>query len=652
MDWVESRIQQAKREGWTTLNLNGTDVRDVSVLSSLANLTSLDLSGTDVSDVSVLSGLTNLTFLNLCDTDVSDVSALSSLVNLASLNLSFTRVSDVSSLGSLVNLTSLGLMGTPLSDVSALSSLVNLTSLGVSSPLVSDVSALSSLVNLTSLDFMGAQVSDVSALSSLVNLTSLNLIDTQVSDVSALSSLVNLTKLNLIGAQVSDVSALSSLVNLTTLNLSETLISLFPDFILLFPNLRELYLYGCPINNVPVEILGSAEADNCLDAVRSHFADKAHGVALDRVLKLILLGNGRVGKTSIAKRLVDNDFDPSEPSTHGIQLVPWKLPSHEDEALRLNIWDFGGQDIYHGTHGLFLRSRALFLLVWDRVSEHQPGYEEEGQFFEHFPLAYWLDYVRDTSRESPVLVIENKCDDGRGSQAPVAVTGSHLIFSAKEDIGREAVTGWIRETSRRELANLGARQIGVGRWRVKQTLLDYMAQDEGRKPAERQYRTLSYADFQALCDAQQGQVSSARELLRYLHHTGVVYYQEGLFNDQIILDQRWVIEAIYTIFHREKSYRQLKRRGGRFRPSDLHDLAWEDRFTEDEQKLFITFMESCALCFRLSRTSMRMMTIPSTSPPNYCRPWMTIAWSWIHGVRNTAMTRCITAIRSAFCTRA
>ena len=227
-------------------------------------------------------------------------------------------------------------------------------------------------------------------------------------------------------------------------------------------------------------------------------------------------------------------------------MVSWPL-SDRGESIQINIWDFGGQDIYHGTHALFLRSRSLFLLVWDRFSERQPGYDENGLFFEHFPLAYWIDYVRETSPGSPVLVIENKCDDGKGSEAPTIVPGAHLPFSAKTGFGQEAVTGWIRDTSRRELENLGARAIGIGRWQVKQTLLDYQEQDESREPADRRYRTISYAHFQALCDTQGGRVSSARELLCYLHHTGVVYYQEGLFNNQIILDQRWAIEAIYIL---------------------------------------------------------------------------------------------------------
>ena len=415
---------------------------------------------------------------------------------------------------------------------------------------------------------------------------------------SEITRLINLTALDLSITQVSDLTPLQGLHSLASLNLSGTTIHTLPDFVLTFPHLRSLVLYGCPLRDVPPEILGSHTYENCLEAVRSHFADKAYGIAQDREIKLILLGNGRVGKTSLVKRLVQNDFDPCEPSTHGIQLVPWDLSDH-GEVLRINIWDFGGQDIYHGTHTLFLRSRAVFLLVWDRDSEQKPGYPEGGFYFEHFPLSYWLDYISDASPESPVIVVENKCDDGTGTPPSVPVPGAQVTFSAKTGYGRDELTTLIRGACKRDLDNLGARAIGVGRWQVKHTLLDYVSEDATRVPEDRRYRTLSYAHFQHLCEAQEGQVTSTRELLRYLHNTGVVYYQEDLFNNQIILDQRWAIEAIYAIFHRQHALHWLKRVHGRFRRSDLHELVWSDR-SEAEQRLFLSFMESCARCFRLS----------------------------------------------------
>src|SRR5262245_66597697 len=96
--------------------------------------------------------------------------------------------------------------------------------------------------------------------------------------------------------------------------------------------------------------------------------------------------------------------------------------------IDIHIWDFGGQDIYHGTHALFLKSKALFLIVWDHDTEQQPGYSEGGLSFEHYPLQYWLDYVQHTSPDASVLVVENKCDDGRGSGRTVTLTVPYIVI--------------------------------------------------------------------------------------------------------------------------------------------------------------------------------------------------------------------------------
>ena len=81
-----------------------------------------------------------------------------------------------------------------------------------------------------------------------------------------------------------------------------------------------------------------------------------------------------------------------------------------EEAL-LHLWDFGGQDLYHGTHALFMRTRSLFILVWTPQSENTREYEYGGMTFRNHPLAYWLEYLRHLSgMDSPVLIVQNMCD--------------------------------------------------------------------------------------------------------------------------------------------------------------------------------------------------------------------------------------------------
>ena len=102
--------------------------------------------------------------------------------------------------------------------------------------------------------------------------------------------------------------------------------------------------------------------------MRAHFRDLKGGGSEITDFKLMLLGNGRVGKTQICRRLQGQEYDETVPSTHGVKIGAAPLTALRDPAT-LRIWDFGGQDIYHGTHALFLKSRAIFMLVWTPESE-------------------------------------------------------------------------------------------------------------------------------------------------------------------------------------------------------------------------------------------------------------------------------------------
>jgi internalin A len=122
-------------------------------------------------------------------------------------------------------------------------------------------------------------------------------------------------------------------------------------------------------------------------------------------------------------------------------------------------------------------------------------------------------------------------------------------------------------------------------------------EDAARPPAVRQWRTITQEHFHRLCE-EAGDVSSPGHLLSYMHNTGIVFYQEGLFDDSIILDQSWALESVYTVFHREKSVKKLQRQKGHFARSDLADWLWDaDGHSVEEQELFLSMMQSCGICF-------------------------------------------------------
>ena len=115
--------------------------------------------------------------------------------------------------------------------------------------------------------------------------------------------------------------------------------------------------------------------------------------------KILIVGQADVGKTSLVKRLVYGTFEPNEPQTEGIIIAKWQVPGIGGEQIRLNVWDFGGQEIMHATHQFFLTKRSLYLIVLDaRKGENESN------------LNYWLNIVQSYGGDAPIILVTNKCE--------------------------------------------------------------------------------------------------------------------------------------------------------------------------------------------------------------------------------------------------
>ena len=80
--------------------------------------------------------------------------------------------------------------------------------------------------------------------------------------------------------------------------------------------------------------------------------------------KVVLLGEGVVGKTSLAYRLIDDEYVVKD-RTHGMNVWPLALPLPPDATLDREalLWDLAGQEDYRLIHPLFLDETALALLL-------------------------------------------------------------------------------------------------------------------------------------------------------------------------------------------------------------------------------------------------------------------------------------------------
>jgi len=133
--------------------------------------------------------------------------------------------------------------------------------------------------------------------------------------------------------------------------------------------LRVLVLHGNPRLGLPSELLGNpgpsdiGDWDGSVPEILDYYFRTRGGARPLNEAKLILLGWGGVGKTSLVNRLVHQRFDPGEERTEGIEVTSWPVTLADDEQVRLNVWDFGGQEIMHATHQFFLTTRSLYLVV-------------------------------------------------------------------------------------------------------------------------------------------------------------------------------------------------------------------------------------------------------------------------------------------------
>jgi len=85
--------------------------------------------------------------------------------------------------------------------------------------------------------------------------------------------------------------------------------------------------------------------------------------------KLVLIGNVSVGKSSIIKRYISNEFNKSYFCTIGTELFKKELFVGENKKVNLFIWDTCGQERFRTVTRQYYRNTQAILLVFDLTNE-------------------------------------------------------------------------------------------------------------------------------------------------------------------------------------------------------------------------------------------------------------------------------------------
>jgi len=269
------------------------------------------------------------------------------------------------------------------------------------------------LTQLTGLDIRGNQLTTLlPEIGLLTQLTSLLLGDNRLTTLPPeIGLLTQLTSLFLEDNRLTTLPPeIGLLTQLTFLDLRGNKLIALPKEIGQLTQLTSLYLDNNPLESPPPEIVKQGTK-----AILAYLQETPLSEHKQWLSKLILVGQGGVGKTSLLRVLRGEQFNPQESTTHGLETNQLKIahPSETNITMQLNTWDFGGQQIYHATHQFFLTNRSLFLLAWHARMGFEAG-----------KLYYWLDTITALAPDSPVLLVATHIDE-RDADIPFAELRHH-----------------------------------------------------------------------------------------------------------------------------------------------------------------------------------------------------------------------------------
>ena len=238
-----------------------------------------------------------------------------------------------------------------------------------------------------------------------------------------LGSLTNLKDLNLRGNRLSRLPEwIGDFSDLIYLNISRNHLTQLPETISNLSKLRTLDLEDNGISDLPIglaKLLTSSFTINLhgnplREPLPELVARGNAGLATylrsltDHVIqyeaKLLLVGEGNVGKSSLVAALAGAPFVEGRPTTHGIEIspIPFRHPSL-DSDMTLRAWDFGGQEVYRVSHQFFFSPRALFLVVW---------HARHGQ--ERDEVESWLRRIKlRVGNAAVAMIVATHCEERR-----------------------------------------------------------------------------------------------------------------------------------------------------------------------------------------------------------------------------------------------
>lgn len=392
---------------------------------------------------------------------------------------------------------------------------------------------------------------EIGQLSSLVELSlsdnKLSMLPPEIGRFNALRALyLHNNQLSTLPPEIGQLRAL------TELHLDGNQLSTLPREICQLSLLEKLFLHGNLWLGLPEKVVGptweeintrnNLKPTNPKEILDYYFSQRSTEARPLNEVKMMLVGRGAAGKTSLVERLMRGTFDKRQESTTGIALQDWSLPCPGGDAVTVHVWDFAGQVIAHATHQFFLSARSMYVLV---LTAREDSQREDAE--------YWLRLIRAFGSEdgltSKVLVALNKW-----TTAPVRLDREALREKYPFIVGfmeTDCETGQGIAELKKKLAEIIGSDVGVR----EKTGADYFQVKEALRLRWKQQHTnyLDYAVFEEVCAAV-GVADKERQriMARNLHRLGLAlnYGDDERLRDTTVLNPHWVTDGIYLLLRK------------------------------------------------------------------------------------------------------
>ena len=432
------------------------------------------------------------------------------------------------------------------------------------------VNGLELCSGLTVLDLYRACFDCVLDLSPFSSLEKLNLGFSETRGIQLNEPLERLRSCNLSHANIRDMDFLKHCLHLEDLRLSRNPIRKIPESIRRMERLRSLTLtklsleelpywlpelrltigqgYGYGINLQDTTIISDhvirelSFLNGSQKTILSWFAEQEKakaGTPLNEI-KVVFLGDGSTGKSLTIARLMEDTigaipegFDGE--ATPGISIENRLFRLADGRRVQVHFWDFGGQEILHSMHRIFLTDRTLYVVMVNARHDTQDA-----------QARYWLHNVRSFAPDCPVMLVLNQID--QNPNASINERSLRKFFPNLKDIIRLSAMKDSPDVFNNAFTKRLLKQVaqfpGLSDLVPpnKKAVLDLVRDmKDNHITGER---------FLSICKKHEIEKDKeALELMRWFNEIGISFFCGGSadLQDYVVLKPEWITNAIYTI---------------------------------------------------------------------------------------------------------